>query len=67
MLFFSVAFTLFFLICRGGLEWYGYAVTALCVGAVTTAVEYYTPGGFDTVTCPISAMVVMLPLVYLVF
>ena len=67
MLVCSVLFSLLFLICRGGLEWYGYAVTALCAGGVCTVVEYYTPGGFDTVTCPVSAMTVMLPLVYFVF
>ena len=67
MLFFSVAFSFIFLILRGGMEWYGCLVTALCAGAVCTEVEYVTPGGFDTVTCPISAMAVMLPLVYLIF
>ena len=67
MLFCSFIFTLIFLVCRGGLEWYGYALTSLVVAAACSVTELYTPGGFDTITCPLSAMIVMLPLVYLIF
>lgn len=67
MLVCSISFVLIFLLCRGGMEWYGYLLTSLIAGLACTAVEFYTPGGFDTITCPISAMAVILPLVYLVF
>ena len=67
MLFCAFVSSLIFLICRGGMEWYAYAITSLAVGAAATATELYTPGGLDTITCPLSAMTVMLPLVYLVF
>ena len=53
------------LMLQGGLPWYGVAVTALVTAAVSAAVELYTPGGMDTITCPLAAMAVLLPLVRL--
>ncbi|MBR2461266.1 MAG: phosphatidate cytidylyltransferase [Clostridia bacterium] len=58
----SVVCTAVILAVRGGMPVYGYAVTALAVGAACAAVELYTPGGFDTVTCPFAALAVLLPL-----
>lgn len=64
---FTVSFcaVLAVLIVRGALPWYGCVVTALVTGAVSAAVELYTPGGMDTITCPLAAMTVLLPLVAL--
>lgn len=53
------------LTCRGGMRWYGCGLTALIAAAVSAAVELYTPGGYDTITCPVAAMTVMLPLLHL--
>lgn len=47
---------------RGGMPWYGVLITSLTAGAASAAVELYTPGGYDTVTCPLTSMAVILPL-----
>ncbi len=47
---------------RGGMSPVGMAVTATCTAAVAAAVELYTPNGMDTITCPLAAMAVLLPL-----
>ncbi|MBE6560339.1 MAG: phosphatidate cytidylyltransferase [Ruminococcaceae bacterium] len=47
---------------RGGISLGGMVITALATGAVSAAVEVYTPGGMDTVSCPLAAMTVLLPL-----
>jgi len=64
---FTVSFVcvLIILLFRGGLPWYGYLLTALLTAAVSAFIEFCTPGGYDTITCPLSAMTVMLPLLYL--
>ena len=51
------------LLIRGGLAWRGCLLTALLAAAATTYVELCTKGGFDTITCPIAAMAVILPLI----
>lgn len=51
--------------CRGGMEWYEYIITALVTAAVTAVVELYSMRGSDTVTCPFSAMAVLVPLTWL--
>lgn len=48
---------------RGGLPWYGLTLVALVTASVTTAVELFTRNGYDTITCPLAAASVMLPLV----
>lgn len=53
------------LLIRGGMEWYAYLTVSLAVAAMATLTELYTTGGFDTVTCPVAAMAVMLPLIHL--
>lgn len=53
------------LLLRGGLAWYVYPIIALVTAAVSAAVELFTKGGMDTITCPISAMVVLLTTLYL--
>ncbi|MBQ7784128.1 MAG: phosphatidate cytidylyltransferase [Oscillospiraceae bacterium] len=53
------------LMWRGGLSMFFCGIIALIVGAVSAAAELYSRNGNDTVICPMSAMVVLLPLVYL--
>lgn len=53
------------LISRGGLSAIGLIVTSLVVAAVSAFVELITPNGLDTITCPLAAMTVLLPMVYL--
>lgn len=50
---------------RGGLPWYGYLPVAATTAAVSAAVELYTRKGYDTVTCPLAAAAVLLPLVWM--
>ena len=57
----TVAVTLLF---RGGLIWTGYLVIPIIVGAVCALIELYSKNGVDTITCPLSALAVMLPLLY---
>ena len=40
-------------------------IISLIVGAVSAVSELYSKNGNDTVICPLSAMVALLPLVYL--
>lgn len=53
------------LMFRGGLSWYACAVIAIVTAAVSAAVELYTMNGIDTITCPVAAMVVLLPMVHI--
>ena len=53
------------LVLRGGMSWFAILVTALVTAAVSAAAELYTPGGMDTLTCPLAAMSVLVPLVAL--
>ena len=53
------------LMIRDGLSVLGCLLTAVLTAVVSAAVELYTPGGYDTITCPLSAMVVILPLVHI--
>lgn len=52
------------LLLRGRLGVPGCLLTAMAGAAVSAAVELYTTGGHDTITCPLSAMAVMVPLAY---
>lgn len=53
------------LLCRGGLSAAGCIVISLVTALVSTIAELYSKGGNDTVICPLSAMAVLLPLVYM--
>ena len=50
---------------RGGLPPVGYIVIPVLVALISTLAELYSKEGLDTVICPVSAMIVLLPLVYL--
>lgn len=65
MFLFSFASVFIILTLRGGLSLIPCGVTALAVGAVSAAAELYSRNGNDTVICPLSAMVTLLPLVHL--
>ena len=52
------------LILHGIVPWYGTLVTSILVAAAVAVVELFTHDGFDTVTCPLTALVVMTPLLY---
>ena len=62
MLLTSALSVLIVLLVRGGLGFGACLFIALLAAAVTTYVELCTKGGWDTVTCPIAAMIVILPL-----
>lgn len=53
------------LLLRSGLPAAGYIVIPVVVALASTLAELYSKNGNDTVICPICAMVVLLPLVYL--
>ena len=53
------------LLLRGGLHPAGYVVIPVITALVSTLAEGLSKGGNDTVICPLSAMVVLLPLVEL--
>ena len=52
------------LLFRGGLAWYGYFLIPAVTASVAALVELYSLHGTDTVTCPLAATAVLLPLVY---
>lgn len=58
----SFVCVLVILLFHGGMPWYGYLVTAVAAAVVSALTELYTPGGMDTITCPLAAMAVILPL-----
>ena len=53
------------LLIHGSIRWYGYVPIAAVTGAVCAVVELYTKGGMDTITCPLAAAAVLIPLVHL--
>lgn len=53
------------LLIRGGLPPVGWAVTSVVTALVSAAAELCSKDGYDTVICPLSAMAVLLPLMYL--
>lgn len=65
MFFCAVVSVFTVLTIRGGLSLWACLLIAFVAAAVTTYVELCTKGGYDTVTCPAAAMVVILPLVHL--
>jgi len=64
---FTVSFVTVFVLLqlRGGLNGAEILFTAALTAAVSAVVELYTPNGMDTITCPLAAMVTLLPLVTL--
>lgn len=52
------------LLLRGGLVWTGYLLISGAVAVACTLTEFYSKNGIDTITCPLSAMSVLLPLLY---
>jgi len=50
---------------RGGMSIIGYIIISTITAIVSAFAELYSKDGMDTVICPISAMVALLPLVYL--
>lgn len=64
---FLVSFVSVFVILmlRGGMAWYACAVTAIVTAAVSAVAELYTLNGIDTITCPLAAMAVLLPMVHI--
>ena len=53
------------LVLRGGLGMADYMIISVMTAFISAAVELYTPNGMDTVTCPLAAMAVLLPLIWL--
>ena len=53
------------LMYRGGMKTIFCAIISILVAAVSAVTELYSKNGNDTVICPISAMLALLPLVYL--
>ncbi len=60
--FLSVAFVLTF---RGGLSPFGYILISVLTAAVSAIAELYSKNGLDTVICPLSAMVVVDSLMFI--
>ena len=65
MFFLSFISVFSILIYRGGLKLVFCIIISVIVGVVSAVVELYSKDGNDTVFCPLSAMAVLLPLVYL--
>ena len=61
----SSAAVLTVMLLRGGLGFGSCLLVALAASAASTFVELCSTGGYDTVTCPAAAMLVILPLVQL--
>lgn len=53
------------LVIHGVLPWYGYVPTAAITAFVCAVVELYTKNGMDTITCPLAAVSVLVPLICL--
>lgn len=53
------------LLINGSIVWYGYVPIAFATSAVCAIVELYTKNGMDTLTCPLAAAIIMIPLIYL--
>lgn len=64
---FTVSFisVLIVLLAHGKAVWYANLPIALLTAAVCAVVELYTRNGMDTLTCPLAAAVVILPLTHL--
>lgn len=47
------------------IPWYGSLISALFVSITVSVIELYTPNGFDTITCPLSSMITLIPIIIL--
>ena len=65
MFFVSLLSVAVLLLCRGGLPAVGYIVIPVITAAVSAAAELYSKNGMDTVICPLAAMLVLVPQVWL--
>jgi len=64
---FTVSFiaVLIVLLVNGNIAWYASLTIALLTAAASSIAELFTRNGMDTVTCPLAAAAVLLPLLYL--
>lgn len=53
------------LMLRGGIGVFGCVVTAYVTASVSAVVELYSLGGNDTITCPLAAMAVLVPMTWI--
>lgn len=58
----SLLSVLIVLLLRGGMSVFGCVVTAYLTASVCAVVELYSLHGNDTITCPLAAMAVLIPL-----
>ena len=65
MFLFSFITVTVILLCRGGLSILPCLIVSLLVASVAAATELYSKNGNDNIICPLSAMITLLPLVYL--
>lgn len=61
----SITIVLLVLMIHSIIPWYGILFTSFVVSMIVSIVELYTPNGLDTFTCPLAALCVMIPLLYL--
>ena len=61
----SFASVLVVLLVKGSVPWFGYIPVAVLTAAACAAVELFTKNGMDTITCPLAAASVLIPLIYL--
>ncbi len=47
------------------LPWYGYLTVAFLTAIVNSLVELNTKHGYDTITCPLGSLLIILPLLYI--
>ena len=47
------------------IPWYGVIITTILTSIAVTIVELYTPNGLDTITCPFTSLIIMIPLLVL--
>jgi dolichol kinase len=47
------------------IRWYGVIITTILTSIAVTIVELYTPNGLDTITCPFTSLIIMIPLLVL--
>jgi phytol kinase len=53
------------LMVHGAVKWYAYVPVSVLTAAVCAVVELYTKDGMDTLTCPLAAAAILIPLVHL--
>ena len=53
------------LLANGSVAWPSCIPIAIITAAACTVVELYTRGGLDTITCPLTAAFILIPLINL--